>query len=263
MAMADVPGWRAAGRLAAGVGLGLLLVVAPGWAAESVHYSGGRLSVSFHDAPLRPTLNRVGHLTGVQFKVQAGVEGRLSARFSELPLAAAIRQLLVDYNFILLFGQDSNGQRRPERVLVLAPIGQPKAPAHTASANLADPRPARVVLRRQGDGPFASPGQINGQPVQLLVDTGATTVALSAVLAARLNLSRGPARQIDTASGRTTGYETVLDSLELGPLKLHGIRAIILPAMAIDDKVLLGLNALAGLELRQRGDTLVLQQPAD
>ncbi len=230
-------------------------------AAVPVDYRNGHLSVSFQDRPLGSALAAVGTATGVRFSLQPGVDGRLSARFSDLTLAAGIRRLLNGYNFILLYGEDANGARRPERVLVLTPVGQSQASVPPVSAGVANPKPRQVILQRRGDGPFTSAGRINGEPVQLLVDTGATTVALSGTLAERLQLRHGRKRRIDTASGGTTGYETILDTLQLGPLTLHRVQAVILPAMAMADKVLLGLNALSGLEMHQRGNTLIIRRP--
>lgn len=241
--------------------LGLSLTLAA-FAGDSVDYHDGRLSVSFHQRALAAALSEIGTAAGVRFSLQPGVNGRISTQFSGLPLATAIRRLLNGYNFILLYGDDAHGVRRPMRVLVLAAAQQSRSAKAAVSAGLADSAPRQITLRRSGDGPFTSAGRINGEPVQLLVDTGATTVALSATLAEQLRLDRGRERRIDTASGRTTGYETILDSLQLGPLTLHRVHAVILPAMALTDKVLLGLNALSGLELHQRGNTLTIRQPA-
>ena len=246
-------------RMAFGGGAVLLA----GWlcAEPLVQFSDERLSVAFSDVPLRDALAEVGAATGVVFSVQPGVNGRIDIRFEEQPLDEGIRRLLVDYNFMLLHQSGSDGRRRPERVLVMA-RGSGPAPAPDASVAAVTPPsgPAQVILQRQGNGPYAADGRINGQPVQLLIDTGATTVALSSALARRLRLSQGAARSIDTASGRTTGYETTLQSLQLGDLRLDNVRAIILPRMSVGDRVLLGMNVLQELEMIQRDGSLILRQ---
>lgn len=241
----------------------LLLLFVGSTAAAQVHYSAGRLSVAFADVPLRDALNEVGAATGVAFSIQPGVEGRIDVDFRDQPLDEGIRRLLADYNFMLLHQSGSGGARHPERVLVMARGSGAPAP-DTAVATVTPPtESARVILRRQGNGPYTATGRINGQSVQLLVDTGATTVALSATLARRLGLLQGAARSIDTASGRTTGYETTLRTLELGDLRLNNVRAIILPRMSAGDRVLLGMNVLQNLEMIQRDGSLILRQSRD
>lgn len=241
--------------------IALLLLTLGSTVAAQVHYDAGRLSVAFAEVPLREALDEVGAATGVAFSIQPGVEGRISADFRDQPLDEGIRRLLADYNFMLLHQSGNVGERRPERVLIMARGSGAPAP-DTAVATVTPPsEPARVVLRRQGNGPYVTQGRINGQSVELLIDTGATTVALSASLARRLRLIQGAARGIDTASGRTTGYETTLRTLELGDLRLNNVRAIILPRMSVGDRVLLGMNVLQELEMIQREGSLILRQP--
>ncbi len=237
-----------------------LLLLTDGLA--EVQYSHGRLSVAFDKVPLDRALTEVGVVTGVAFVVQPGVDGELDVRFRDQPLADAIRHLLADYNFLLLHQTTAEGQRQPERVLVMA---RSAAPATDVSAIVANParEPAQLILRRQPNGPYMTAGRINGKAVDLLVDTGATTVTLSSTLAQRLRLQRGAARIIDTAGGRTTGYETVLQRLELGSLRLDNVRAIILPDMPVSDRVLLGMNVLQELEMIQRDGSLILRQLRD
>ena len=48
-----------------------------------------------------------------------------------------------------------------------------------------------VTLKRNRAGHFEAPGQINGEPVTFLLDTGATYVAVPSELAKRLSLAPG------------------------------------------------------------------------
>lgn len=242
-------------------GLLLLALAGSAW-GQSVHYVDARLSVDFRTVPIVQALEQVAAQTDLQFDIQPGVEGVLNVRFEDQPLAPAIRRLLEGYNFMLLYGSGEEGGRRPVRVMVMNRVDATAAAVTPETvAKTPDPSPVQVILQRRGNGPYAAPGRINGQPVQFLVDTGATTVTLSAALARRLGLGRGTTRHIDTASGRTTGYETSLRQLELGDLRLEDVRAIVLPGMTMDDRVLLGMNVLEGLELIQRDGSLILRQP--
>jgi len=116
-----------------------------------------------------------------------------------------------------------------------------------------------VQLAGNAQGHFVASGRINGEPVTFLLDTGATDVAVPAELAERLRLERGAAVMLHTANGQTTGYRTVLASLDLGDIQLRDVRALVAPGFR-GEQVLLGMSALKQLEFTQRAGTLVLRQ---
>nr|WP_178114088.1 TIGR02281 family clan AA aspartic protease [Pseudomonas sp. SST3] len=118
-----------------------------------------------------------------------------------------------------------------------------------------------VRLESNIQGHFVADGLINGEPVTFLLDTGATDVAIPAEQAERLGLPRGAPVALQTANGQTTGYRTMLDSLTLGDIVLHDVRALIAPGFG-GEQVLLGMSALKQLEFTQRAGTLVLRQHA-
>lgn len=116
-----------------------------------------------------------------------------------------------------------------------------------------------VKLVSNGQGHFVAAGQINGQPVNFMLDTGATDVSIPAGLAERLNLEKGVPVTLSTANGRSQGYRTRLDQLKLGDIVLHDVRALVAPGLD-GEQVLLGMSALKKLEFTQRGGTLLLRQ---
>ena len=116
-----------------------------------------------------------------------------------------------------------------------------------------------VKLVGNGQGHFVADGQINGQPVNFMLDTGATDVSIPAGLAQRLNLEKGATVTLSTANGRSQGYRTRLQQLKLGDIVLHDVRALVAPGLS-GDQVLLGMSALKQLEFTQRGGTLLLRQ---
>ena len=59
----------------------------------------------------------------------------------------------------------------------------------------------QVQIRRSADGHYHWPGTVNGQPVDFLVDTGATRSALPMALAQRLQLPVEGRMQSQTAGG--------------------------------------------------------------
>ncbi|WP_371926165.1 TIGR02281 family clan AA aspartic protease [Pseudomonas sp. LPB0260] len=115
----------------------------------------------------------------------------------------------------------------------------------------------RLASSRQGH--YRATGQINGEPVTFLLDTGATQVAVPVEAARRLGLRAGAAITISTANGRATAHRTQLASLRLGDIVLHDVEALIAPGMD-GEEVLLGMSALKQLEFTQRDGTLMLRQ---
>lgn len=119
--------------------------------------------------------------------------------------------------------------------------------------------PREVVLQRNAMGHYVASGSLNGVPVVFLLDTGATTLAISESLANRLELKRGAQMQMTTANGTITAYSTTIDRVTLGVIELRQVRASITPSMR-EEEVLLGMSFLKQLEFTQRGDTLIIRQ---
>ena len=117
-----------------------------------------------------------------------------------------------------------------------------------------------VRLTRNRMGHYVASGRINGRRVKLLLDTGATNVALSRSLANELGLEPGAPDYTQTANGTVETYGTVLDSVELGGISMRNVPASIDPGMS-GDEVLLGMSFLEHLEIIQRGNRLLLRQP--
>lgn len=117
-----------------------------------------------------------------------------------------------------------------------------------------------VVLQRNRMGHYVAPGRINGEPVEFLLDTGATTVSIPGRLARELGLRQGRPMRANTAAGQVTSYATRLDSVQLGGITQRDVWATINPSMDLDE-VLLGMSFLKRLEMTQRGNTLTLRAP--
>lgn len=115
-----------------------------------------------------------------------------------------------------------------------------------------------VSLRRNRSGHYVASGQINGQAVRFLLDTGASDVVIPGKIAQHLNLKKGAPLSYQTANGIVTGYRTTLDSVALGLLELRDVHASINPNFHSSD-ILLGMSVLKRLEFTQRGDTLTLK----
>jgi aspartyl protease family protein len=116
-----------------------------------------------------------------------------------------------------------------------------------------------VVLQRNRFGHYVTSGEINGEPVTFMLDTGATGVAIPQSVARRLGLRRGQAFATQTANGVTTSYAARLERVSVGGIERRDVQAGIVPGLQTDE-VLLGMSFLKHIEFTQRGDTLILRQ---
>ena len=118
------------------------------------------------------------------------------------------------------------------------------------------------MLEADQRGQYAAEVSVNGVPVRMLIDTGATEVCVSASTARRLGLSPsgGRKRLIQTANGQSTAYPTILRSVSLDGLYMNDVEALILAPEA-GEVNLLGESFLKRLvSVEQRNGMLVLRQ---
>ena len=111
-------------------------------------------------------------------------------------------------------------------------------------------------------GQYAAEVLIDGVPVRMLVDTGASEVCVSASTARRLGLSPsgGRKRVMQTANGLSTADPTILRSLSLDGLYMNDVEALILAPEA-GEVNLLGMSFLKRLvSVEQRSGMLILRQ---
>lgn len=106
-----------------------------------------------------------------------------------------------------------------------------------------------VRVRRRLDGHFAVRGAINGQPMTLLVDTGASTVVLKPADAARAGIdtrSLGYTAAVQTANGTTYAAPVRLRSITIGPIELRDVEALVAKPGSLNEN-LLGMSFLRRL----------------
>ena len=115
-----------------------------------------------------------------------------------------------------------------------------------------------LVLQRNRMGHYVTSGKINGFPVTLLLDTGATDLAIPKSVADAIGLPYGAPMRVRTANGEATAYRTEIQNLSIGELQFGQVRASIIPGKD-DDEILLGMSALKQVEFSQRGDQLTIK----
>ncbi len=130
------------------------------------------------------------------------------------------------------------------------------------SARYAAPRAVEVRIAPDRAGMYRVPGTINGQPVDFMVDTGATFVSLSGAQAKALGIlyrAEGEPAAVRTASGVARAWRLKLDEVQVGGIRLRQVDAVVLegPGPA---HVLLGNSFLGRLHLEREGPVLVLRQ---
>jgi len=121
---------------------------------------------------------------------------------------------------------------------------------------------ASVTLWAGASGHFFADGTVNGLSVRFMVDTGATTIALSGNEAARLGIdyrSRGRPGYANTAGGVVRTYSVTLDKVEVGPILLHNVDAAVIEG-SYPREALLGMSFLGRLDMKREGQRLELTQ---
>ncbi len=127
-------------------------------------------------------------------------------------------------------------------------------------AGAADGQRKRITLTESGGGHFMTAGQVNGRAVQFMVDTGATSIAMSTLDADRAGIAykSGQIVQLSTANGVAQGWRVKLNSVRIGDVEVLDIEAVVTPqAMPF---LLLGNSFLSRFQMRREGNLMTLDQ---
>jgi len=119
---------------------------------------------------------------------------------------------------------------------------------------------SRIVLNADSRGHFMTPGAINGRTVSFMLDTGATTVAMSAADATRIGLDyqKGVPVQMNTANGIAQGYRLRLSSVRVGDVEVYDVEAIV--SQQPMPYVLLGNSFIGRFSMRRDAEQMVLEK---
>jgi len=133
------------------------------------------------------------------------------------------------------------------------------APA-TVGGPVTPTRGHRIVLPVTTGGHFITAGAINGRPVNFMVDTGASNVAIGTMEAQRLGIDyrKGRQGQTSTANGVVPNWRVRLASVRIGDVEVYDVDASVLPTSM--PYVLLGNSFLGRFDLKRTNDQLVLDR---
>ena len=107
-----------------------------------------------------------------------------------------------------------------------------------------------VIVNRRLNGEFAVAAKVNGARVTFLFDTGASVVVLTAADARRAGIdTRGLDFDVPvtTANGAAMAAEVRLDSIEVGPIVMRNVCALVARPGALEES-LLGMSFLERLK---------------
>jgi len=133
---------------------------------------------------------------------------------------------------------------------------------NTISTNFVKRKTVKEQIIANKYGMFRTYGSINGQSVEFLVDTGATSVAMSSVEAKKLGIPyrlEGLSARTSTASGVAKGWKVMLKSVSVGKIKKKKVMAMVIDGNH-PREVLLGMTFLDGLEVEKTGNKMILEQ---
>jgi aspartyl protease family protein len=104
-----------------------------------------------------------------------------------------------------------------------------------------------VRIRKRSDGHFMVPTEVNGVPVQMLVDTGASWVVLRPEDGRRLGINVDDLRYtvpVQTANGTTYAASVRLRTLSIGKINLNDVDALVVSKRGALRENLLGMSFL-------------------
>ena len=134
------------------------------------------------------------------------------------------------------------------------------APASVGGSGTGESGGTKLVLSAGSGGHFFTTGQINGRSVQFVVDTGATTVALTTSDAQRIGLKyeSGAPIQMSTANGLVPGWRVKLASVRVGDVVVYDVDSIV--SAGSMPYVLLGNSFLSRFQMTRNNDQMTLEK---
>jgi aspartyl protease family protein len=141
--------------------------------------------------------------------------------------------------------------------------------AHSPSAAKSDPESdrlrrlgRRVELSAGANGHFSTTVDINGRPIDVLVDSGASIIALTDDDARRAGIfvtDRDYTHQVNTANGVARVAMVTLDRVTLGSIEVRNVRAAVSEPGKLF-QTLLGMSFLSRVKTRTENGRMTIEE---
>jgi aspartyl protease family protein len=117
----------------------------------------------------------------------------------------------------------------------------------------------KATLVINSAGQYFASGSINDRPVRVLVDTGATAVAMNTQQARILGVdfTRGQVGRVSTAGGIVKSYSVTLNSISVGGIEAEQVRAVVLEGI-YPTHILLGMSYLNHVKIQEDAGVMTL-----
>lgn len=121
-----------------------------------------------------------------------------------------------------------------------------------------------LIIRQSADGHYWADAQVNGMAVRFLIDSGATTTAMTLKTARAANVvinEGGFPTYLNTANGTVEAQRGTIQALKVGPMTAVDLPVVV--AEAFGDSNVLGMNFLSGLDSwRVEDGEMILDPPS-
>jgi aspartyl protease family protein len=199
-------------------------------------------------------------------------EGTLAA--PPLPIPVIVKALFPGRAFLMVQGAPrllKDGQSSPDGITLVRATSQfaqiryggqlySLSLNRQVGADYGQSRPARLELKRDQDGHFTTPGRINNEWVEFMVDTGATAITLNSHTASLLGIDylKRPSVTVQTANGNTQAYPVILAAVAVGDIVVTRVDALVIEGR-FPKTLLLGNSFLSRVKLAQDDNRLTLE----
>ncbi len=112
-----------------------------------------------------------------------------------------------------------------------------------------------VTIEQQQSGHYLFIGEINRKKVKILVDTGATYVAVPPGIARYLGMPFEEIYYSNTANGKSMSYKSTANQIKVGGIEMFDVQASVATGLE-GDVILLGMSFFKNLSLVQENETL-------
>ena len=171
------------------------------------------------------------------------------------PRTVATGATVQGVKLVSVTGNDAVVEIKGKRVTVLMGGAQVSLGGQASSGG-----GSQIVLTAGSGGHFITAGGINGKAVRFMVDTGATSVAMSIAEAEHigLNYHHGQRMYVGTANGNVPAYKVRLAEVRVGDVVVYDIEAMVVPAQM--EFILLGNSFLTRFQMKRENETMTLSK---